>query len=161
MAFTDSFVPEFDHEMNGTRQILERVPNSLLGWKAHASLNSIGWLASHIADTMSWVEVVLTESSFDVAPVGQPPHESPVLESSQSILTTFDDNLARARELLVSVTDEQMLAPWTLLHGGNELFTMPRSAVAKSFFINHVIHHRAFLVAYLRMNDVECPRLYG
>jgi uncharacterized damage-inducible protein DinB len=75
-------------------------------------------------------------------------------------LIAFDQNLATAREAISSASDEQLMVPWSLLQGGNVLFTLPRIAVLKTFLINHVVHHRAFLVAYLRMNDVECPGLY-
>lgn len=161
MSFVESFLPEFDHEQQNTRHVLELVPDSLLGWKAHDSLNSVGWVASHLADTLSWVEVTLKETSFDIAPVDGPPHETPVLESGESILASFDENLATARSLIAEATDEQLLVPWTLLQGGNELFTMPRMALIKNLFINHMIHHRAFLISYLRMNDIQCPPMYG
>lgn len=161
MSFVAAYLPEFDQEMAQTRRILELVPDRLLGWQAHEQLNSIGWVASHIADTLSWVEVTLHESSFDVAPPGEPPHKSPVLGSQDEILQAFDRNVGAARSLIAAATDEQLQEPWTLLQGGQELFTMPRQSVLKMYFINHVIHHRAFLIAYLRMNDVDCPGVYG
>ena len=157
----DTFLTEFDHEMAGTRAVIELIPDSLLPWKAHQSLHTIGWNASHLADTLSWVEVTLTDTSFDIAPVGGPKHETPVLDSTTAILDSFDTNLTKSRSLFQNVTDEELKVPWTLLQGGNELFTTPRSALIKSLFINHMIHHRAFLVGYLRMNDVQCPGLYG
>jgi uncharacterized damage-inducible protein DinB len=53
------------------------------------------------------------------------------------------------------------MAPWSLLSGGKTIFTMPRVAVLRSFVMNHMIHHRAQLTVYLRMNDVPVPALYG
>ena len=161
MSLAEALLPEFDHEMQGTRSILQLVPDGLLDWKAHETLNSVGWVASHIVDTLSWMEVTVKETLFDVAPVGGEPHESPVLESVEKILAGFDQNLATARELLSATTDDELMVPWTLLEGGKELFTMPRIGIVKTFFVNHVIHHRAFLVAYLRINGIECPGLYG
>ena len=161
MSFVDTYLPEFDHEMSGTQSILERVPDSLLAWKAHPTLNSISWVASHIAETPSWMEPTLNAISFDVAPVGGQAYQTKELESSQEIVDLFDKNVAHARSLVASASDELVSQPWTLLKGGVEVFTMPRAALMKSIFINHVIHHRAFLVAYLRMNDVKCPPLYG
>ncbi len=157
----DWFLPEFDHEMAGTRSVIELAPDSLLPWKAHDSLHTIGWNASHLADTLSWIEVTLTDTSFDIDPPGGPKHETPVLDSTSAILESFDTNLAKSRSLFQSVTDEELQVPWTLLQNEKELFTMPRAALIKSLFINHMIHHRAFLVSYLRMNDITCPGLYG
>ncbi|QDT10275.1 DinB family protein [Planctomycetes bacterium K23_9] len=161
MSMMDFFLPEFDHEMRGTREILTRVPDRLLDWKAHESLHTIGWNASHLADTLSWVEVTLKETSFDIAPVDGPAHETPLLESTQAIVESFDKNLAESRQLFQAATDDDLQVAWTLLQGGKELFTQPRAALIKSLFINHMIHHRAFLISYLRMNDIECPGLYG
>jgi uncharacterized damage-inducible protein DinB len=51
--------------------------------------------------------------------------------------------------------------PWTLLMGGQVLFTMPRYAVLRSFCFNHTIHHRAQLTMYFRALNVPVPALYG
>lgn len=160
MSFAEMFLGEFEHEMQGTRRILERVPDSLMNWKAHESLNSIGWVASHLVDTMSWTEVIMKEEAFDIAPPDGPPHETPMIESASDLVSLFDTHFASAKKLIAAGADESFGEPWTLQQGGQPLFTLPRGAVVKSFLLNHVIHHRAFLVAYLRMNDVECPGLY-
>ncbi len=33
MALRDALLPEFDREMDGTRKVLERVPEDKMGWK--------------------------------------------------------------------------------------------------------------------------------
>jgi uncharacterized damage-inducible protein DinB len=38
---------------------------------------------------------------------------------------------------------------------------MPRLAVARSFILNHGIHHRGQLSVYLRLLDVPLPPMYG
>jgi uncharacterized damage-inducible protein DinB len=38
---------------------------------------------------------------------------------------------------------------------------MPRSAVIRSFVMSHLIHHRAILCVYLRLNDIPVPGMYG
>jgi uncharacterized damage-inducible protein DinB len=48
-----------------------------------------------------------------------------------------------------------------LLNGGQTIFAMPRVAVLRSFVMNHMIHHRAQLTVYLRLNDIPVPALYG
>jgi uncharacterized damage-inducible protein DinB len=50
---------------------------------------------------------------------------------------------------------------WTLLKGGTKIFSLPRTAVLRSFVMNHMIHHRGQLTVYLRMNDVSVPAIYG
>ena len=45
--------------------------------------------------------------------------------------------------------------------GGKTIMTMPRVAVIRSFVMNHIIHHRAQLGVYLRLNDIAVPSVYG
>lgn len=59
------------------------------------------------------------------------------------------------------MNDQQMSEPWSLLKGGKPLFTMPRSAVLRGFVLNHMIHHRAILCVYLRLNSIPVPGIYG
>ncbi len=53
------------------------------------------------------------------------------------------------------------MVPWTLKKSGEELFTMPRITVLRTFVLNHLIHHRGQLTVYLRLNDVPLPPIYG
>ena len=53
------------------------------------------------------------------------------------------------------------MAPWTLKRDGHTIFSMPKAAVWRSFVMSHLIHHRAQLSVYLRLNDVPLPSMYG
>jgi uncharacterized damage-inducible protein DinB len=53
------------------------------------------------------------------------------------------------------------MKPWTLEFNGQKMFTLPRAAVLRSSCFSHIIHHRAQLGVYLRLNDVPVPALYG
>ena len=57
--------------------------------------------------------------------------------------------------------DADVGLPWTLARAGQPIFTMPRAAVIRSMVLNHLIHHRAHLCVYLRLNDVPVPGMYG
>jgi uncharacterized damage-inducible protein DinB len=50
---------------------------------------------------------------------------------------------------------------WTLLSGGQKIFSMPRFSVLRVFCMNHIIHHRAQLGVYLRLNNIPVPSVYG
>jgi hypothetical protein len=45
--------------------------------------------------------------------------------------------------------------------GGQVVMALPRVAVMRSFVMNHMVHHRAQLGVYLRMNDIAVPSIYG
>ena len=62
---------------------------------------------------------------------------------------------------IAGASDEDLREPWSLRSGGAVLFTRPKAVVLRSFVLNHVVHHRAQLGVYLRLNDVPVPSLYG
>jgi uncharacterized damage-inducible protein DinB len=161
MSYADTILPEFDQEMAGARKVLERVPEDKLDWRAHPKSNTIGWNANHLAEIPGWVAGTLQQTSWDINPPGGPRYQSPNLTTRQAILDLFDQNVAAARKAIAAVKDEDMGQMWSLLSAGEPLITMPRAAVIRSFVLNHLIHHRAILCVYLRLNDIPVPGLYG
>jgi uncharacterized damage-inducible protein DinB len=161
MSLAQSLLPEFDHEMSGTRKTLERVPEDRLSWRPHAKSMTLGGLASHVSNLPSWIGHTIRLDQLDIAPVGEKPWREPEKTSRAALLEHFAKHRAEGRALLAAATDEHLLGPWTLLSGGKPLFTMPRIACLRSFVMNHAIHHRAQLGVYLRLLDVPVPGLYG
>ena len=161
MSLSDALLPEFDHEMANTRKSLERVPEDKLDWKPHTKSMTLGHLAGHLAEIPTWGTTTVNEESFDIAPTDGPAHEPFKAKSVAEALERFDKNVADARAAIEGASDETLLRPWSLLHGGNTVFTLPRIAVLRSFVMSHSIHHRAQLGVYLRLNDVPVPAIYG
>jgi uncharacterized damage-inducible protein DinB len=161
MALKDALLPEFDHEMANTRKTLERVPEDKLGWKPHPKSGTMGWLATHVANLPSWATETLGKDTLDLAPNGVPQAPMAPAKSRQELLALFDKNVAAGRAAIAGASDEHFAKPWSLLSNGKTLMTMPRIAVLRGFVMNHVIHHRAQLGVYLRLNDVAVPALYG
>ena len=83
--------------------------------------------------------------------------------SRQQLLDTFDKKVTEARAALSSAnaSDEHLMKNWKLLGGGQTIMVMPRIAFLRGFVMNHIIHHRAQLGVYLRMNNVPVPSVYG
>ena len=118
-------------------------------------------IATTRPDCPGWVEGTLTEDTWDINPKGGEPYESPKLESRQEILDLFDANVATARQRLATTPDDEFVKSWSLLSGGEALITMPKLGVIRTWVLNHIIHHRAHLCVYLRLNDIPVPALYG
>lgn len=161
MAIKDALLPEFDQEMASTRKTLERVPDDKQGWKPHPKSGTMGWLANHIATLVGWTVDTLEKDSFDVAPADGSKVEMPKTETQKQLLAVFDQGAARARAALAGATDQQLMQSWSLVAGGKPIFTMPRAAVVRTFVLSHIIHHRAQLGVYLRLNDIPVPSVYG
>ncbi len=161
MTIGQMMLGEFDQEMQNTRKTLERCPDDKWNWKPHEKSGTVGWLASHIATMPGWTGVTLNTEQFDYAPVGGPAYEPPKIENRKELLAEFDKNVAEARAALATSSDAEMMKPWTLLAGGNTIFTMPRVACLRGMIFNHVIHHRAQLTVYYRLLGIPVPALYG
>ncbi|QDS93987.1 DinB superfamily protein [Roseimaritima multifibrata] len=161
MTIGTDLLPEFDNEMAGTRKALERIPDDKLHWKIHEKSNTIGWVAAHIVNLPTWASMTIENDFFDMNPPGGEPFKTPSFDSVAEILAAFDRNVSESRSLLESVSDEELHKPWSLKNAGETLFTMPKLAVIRTWVLNHIIHHRAHLCVYLRMNDIPVPGLYG
>jgi uncharacterized damage-inducible protein DinB len=160
MPMNQAFLAEFDQEMANTRKTLERLPDDKWDWKPHAKSGTIGWLANHVATFPGWLEQTLTTESLDIAPGGKQ-IQLPTTKGRKEILAVFDESVPKARAALAKATDEQLMQTWSLLSNGQPIFAMPRAAVYRGMIMNHLIHHRAQLGVYFRLNDIPVPALYG
>lgn len=161
MSIADSMLMEFDNEMANTRKVLERVPDDRFDWAPHEKSMKLGRLTSHLATLPTWAVETFSNDGFDLAPPGETPQPAPTFNTRKDALDAFDKNVADARAAIAAATDERMMGSWSLLMGGQALFTLPRVAVLRSFVMNHNIHHRAQLGVYLRLNDIPVPQTFG
>jgi len=159
MMISQSLLPEFDHEMANLRKTLERVPEGKGDFRPHPKSMPMAKLAGHLAEIPTWASTTIDD---DVLDFGAPGAYQPfVMESRAALLAHFDAEVKKAREKLASATDERMMGTWTLKNGAQQIFAMPRVAVIRGFVMNHMVHHRAQLGVYLRMNEVPVPGIYG
>lgn len=160
MAIKDALLPEFDHEMGTTRRLLDRAPEQAFDWKPHDKSMTLGELSSHLANIPHWCTRIFDVSVLDLATIPEDARPQPAT-TRVALLARFDARVAQARARLVTATDAEMLAPWTLKQADQEIFTLPRVAALRSFVMNHSIHHRGQLTVYLRLNNVPLPSIYG
>jgi len=157
MSISQSFLPEFDQEMANTRKVLERLPNEKWDFKPHPKSMSVAELATHVAEMMNWTAVTVRDPGYDIPADYQPkPHPN-----REAALAFFDQELKAARSAIENCSDAAWQDIWKLSFGGKEMMAMPRIAVYRSFCMNHIVHHRAQLMVYLRLLDLPVPAVYG
>ena len=161
MTIGEKLLPEFDHEMQTTRKLLELVPEENAGWTPHSKSMTLGALAIHIATIPSWVQPTLETTELDVNPPGGTPWVQPKYQTTAGMLEFFDGAVAQARAMIAQCPDAELFVTWTLRNNGAAMFSMPRVAVLRSFIMNHLIHHRGQLSVYLRLLDKPLPSIYG
>jgi uncharacterized damage-inducible protein DinB len=154
---SETILPEFDEEMQNTRKMLERIPDGNFEFKPHEKSMPLGRLASHIAEFPSWASHTLMSEVLEMQP-GEQPYSA---KSKQELLEKFDKDVVEARQRIAKTSDEDFRKTWRFIYGGKEIIALPRTSVLRSMVMNHMIHHRAQLGVYLRLNEIEVPGMYG
>ena len=161
MTISDMLLPEFDQEIASTRRTLERVPEDRFEWSPHEKSGTMVWLAGHLANIPSWASLAIKQDELDLAPGGKAPEPPPPPSSTSELVATFDKHAAEARAAIAGASDADLMQSWSLLQNGATMMTMTKVSVLRSFVMNHLIHHRAQLGVYLRLNDIAVPAIYG
>ena len=158
MSISELLLPEFDQEMKTTRITLERVPFDKENFAPHSKSMPLGKLAPHVAELAGFGLVVLTTPELDFS--AQPQRQRPPFDSA-GLLKSFDEGVAKARGALSSLPDSAWTENWKLSFQGKPIFSGSRFLAYREMFMNHLVHHRAQLGVYLRLNDKPLPATYG
>jgi len=162
MSIAERLLPEFDREFAATRKFLALVPDDKLGWKPHAKSMELGRLAWHVSDFPGYALGVASQPGFSVKAEDLPKRRSAwVGKDRAAILSRFDSDLKAGREALQAIPDSAWDDHWKLEFGGHVVFDDARRIAYRMLAINHMIHHRAQLGLYLRLNDIPIPGTYG
>ena len=158
MLVSSLLLPEFDEEMKKTRTTLERIPAGRSEFAPHPKSMPLGKLAPHMAQLAGFGLTVLTTPELDFF---QGSYRPLAFESAAQLVRAFDEGAAKARSALASLPDEAWTENWKLSFQGKTLFNGSRFLAYRQMFINHLVHHRAQLGVYLRLNGEPVPAIYG
>jgi uncharacterized damage-inducible protein DinB len=160
MTTSELLLEDFDAEMANTRKLLERIPNEKPDYKPHDKSMACGRLAMHVAHLPVFAKYILTEPNMDMAN-SKLPHPDLTFRSTDAMLAEFDKAAADTRKVLAAASDADLAAKWKFSFGDQVILNESRSKTYRLMFFNHLIHHRAQLGVYLRLNDLPVPGLYG
>ena len=149
---------ELEQESATTRKVLERIPADKFDWKPHEKSMTFGRLATHVAEMHGWTKSTIELPELDFAKMDYKPFEP---KTTAELVEHFERNLAGALESLKNASDDIWHEPWSLRNGEQIYLTLPKIAVLRSLVLNHIVHHRAQLSVYLRLNDIPVPSMYG
>ncbi|HUY80113.1 MAG TPA: DinB family protein [Acidobacteriaceae bacterium] len=162
MSMSEMLLGEFDREFATTRKFLALAPDDKAAWKPHAKSMEMGKLAWHISELAGRTVDVLTTSVRAVTAEDMARRKDAwVGRTGAEILAKFDADLKASREALAAASDAGWNEPWKLEFMGREVFNGPRAVAYRMIVMSHMIHHRAQLGLYLRLNDVAIPGTYG
>ena len=158
MSISEFLLPELDEEIKKTRTMLERVPANKGDYAPHPKSMPLGKLAPHVAQLAGFGLTILTTPELDFAKGTIKPLP---FESAAQLVKAFDEGAAKVREALEATPDSAWKDHWKLSFGGKTIFEGTRFLAYREMFLNHVVHHRAQLGVYLRLNDTPLPATYG
>ena len=156
MRLVDPIIAELEQEAETTRRVLERIPETKLGWRPHPKSMSLGQLAIHIATTPGGVAHVAAMDSME-----RPLFDRPEPKTKREVLDALGPSVAAALEFLRGLDDARAMQPWSMTLEGKPLFTLPRIWLIRNIMLNHWYHHRGEMQVYLRLLDVPVPSVYG
>jgi uncharacterized damage-inducible protein DinB len=159
MSAIHSLIAELKQEAANSRKLLERVPMEKRDWKPHEKSMSIGRLATHIAETIHWISVILGAERFDIA--ANPAPVRHVAADTDELLRILNHNLEQAVRSLSAATTDDLEKDWIMMRGDQEIMRSPKIAAIRGWGISHQIHHRGQLSVFLRLLNVPVPGVYG
>jgi uncharacterized damage-inducible protein DinB len=158
MTISELLLPELDGEIKRTRTTLERVPADKKEFAPHAKSMPLGKLAPHVAQLANFGATILTTPEFDFSKGSVTPLP---FESTEQLVQAFDESAAKVRAALQATPDSAWKENWKLSFQGKPIFDGQRFLAYRQMFLNHLVHHRAQLGVYLRLNDKPVPATYG
>ena len=158
MPINELLLSEFDAEIKNTRTTLERVPTDKKDFAPHAKSMPLKKLAPHVAQLPEFGLMILTTPELDFGNRKSTPLP---FESPEQLVKALDEGAAKVRAALQNIPDEAWKENWKLSFQGKPIFSGSRFLAYREMFMNHLVHHRAQLGVYLRLNDKPVPAIYG
>jgi uncharacterized damage-inducible protein DinB len=158
MPISELLLVEFDEEMKKTRTTLERVPEDKKDFAPQPKSMPLNKLAPHVAQLAGFGLSILTTPELDFAKSSYKPLP---FESAAQLVGALDEGAAKVRAALKNTPDEAWTQNWKLSFQGKPIFEGSRFLAYREMFLNHLVHHRAQLGVYLRLNGKPVPATYG
>ncbi len=159
MPISELLLTELDAEIKNTRETLSRVPEAdKADFRPHPKSMPLGKLAPHVAQLAEFGITVLTTPELDFSKGSIKPLP---FESADQLVKAFDAESAKLRKTLENTSDSAWNENWKLSFQGHDIFNGSRFLAYREMFLNHLVHHRAQLGVYLRLNGKPVPATYG
>ena len=141
-------IPMIEQESATTRKVLAVVPDDGSDYKPGEKSMTGAELTAHIAFVDIWFLKGILAGEFSQ-------DEPPNTVKPSAALAAYDAEIAGLIARLKDLTADQLAKPTTFFAWTNPMVTY------LSFYLNHSIHHRGQLSAYLRPMGAKVPSIYG
>jgi len=147
----EEYVKYLDGIHKRTMQYMKAIPDELLEWKPSEDKFSIGDLLRHIASSRLMFLGIFEHGSWTYTG-----HDTSKGASLEEISTYLESCQTKLTEGLFKIGNDVLSKKVLTLHGHEVsawriLMSIPE----------HEIHHRGQISAYLQMNNIEPPQIFG
>jgi uncharacterized damage-inducible protein DinB len=149
------YLKELEAEIPASRKCIERIQESLYGWKPHEKSMNMGYLALLVAEIPRWITFMIEKGEIDFATF-----ERFEAKTTSELVKRFDKNVEGAKIALSQLANDDFFKTFSLKNTGQVLFSSPLKENIPST-INHMVHHRGQLTVYMRLNNIQVPSIYG
>ena len=149
--FLNHFVSGLENEIATTKKVIQNVPEEKKSYKPDPKSMSANELAWHIASTDVWILEGIAKGKFEM----DPSQENPAPATIKDILNYYEKSMAAGLSKVKAMNGEDLAK-------GVSFFGMEMPNVTYlNILMNHSIHHRGQLSAYLRPMGAKVPSIYG
>ncbi|MBS1548814.1 MAG: damage-inducible protein DinB [Bacteroidetes bacterium] len=148
---------EWAHEYETTVKFIQRFPHDKNEYAPHEKSMKMMPLATHIVEIFAWPETILNKEELDFA---KGDYQPTILTTPAELLTKLENDFEKGKKAMKQYQDNIDTQRWTMRMGEQVLQDWTkREALRHS--INQIIHHRAQLGVYYRLNNIVVPGSFG
>jgi uncharacterized damage-inducible protein DinB len=145
------YLPQIRNEQKTTRRVIEAIPADKADYKPDEKSMGAMHLAKHIASAEVFFMTGIATGEFNRANGAIPDS----VKTPAELGKWYDENFDIAAEKLAGTKPEDLVKTLTFA-----IFIHPAVSYV-GVMMNHSIHHRGHLSAYLRPMGAKIPRIYG
>ncbi len=145
-------LPAQKAEHSTTKRVVEAIPLDKGDYRPDPNSKSALELAWHIVAAEHRFLAGISAGEFDFTPIHRPEN----VKNSADIANWFEQSFAANFQKLSAISPEQAMK----IVDFRGMFQLPAIAFSR-FSLNHTIHHRGQLSAYIRAMGGKVPAIYG
>lgn len=146
----------FEQEMSTTRRFFNEVSEDFFAYQPHEKSMNGTQLLNHIAQIPAIVPAIAGMQELDFATV---PQTEPAT-TREAVINLFEANVNNAKQALENLSEAQLSENWTLKNGEATYMSATKQDAMRNLIVSHIVHHRAQLGVYFRMNNLKVPASY-
>ena len=148
---------EFQAEYETTKKFFEVFPEGKNEYSPHEKSMKMMLLSTHIAEIFGWAAIMLETEKLDFAAGDYMPT---ILHTKAELQQKLEEDYLKNHETLAKTTEEDLIGRWTMNMGETVLMDFNKYEALRHA-LNQIVHHRAQLGVYYRLNEIALPGSYG